>query len=354
MKKFSEVVKGTPYQFQKDGIKYLLQHHYSILADEMGLGKTFQAISSALILEENTVVICPAYLKINWLKEFNKFSKVLNRILIPKTFPIDEFDLEFNNVVIVNYEQLVHCEQLFKWGKIIIADEAQYLKNLKANRTDYFHTFMELYKPERFIALSGTPIKNNVPEFFSLLALCSYSPIKDNGINVLEQYKNFYRFSQHFCNVREFNIKGRRIQKYEGVRNLPELRQLLEGKYIRRLAKDCLDLPEVLYKDVMVDYGHDLELLQNWESAQAGKTKTQNGKHKSAIAKVPYTISYITDLIDKGESPIVVYSDFKKPVEMIKEHFDGGRCELITGNIPPDRRNEIIERYQRGQLPILA
>ena len=58
-----------PYQFE--GAGFLAERSRGYLADEPGLGKTAQAICAADWLELQTgVVICPAFLRTNWTREF--------------------------------------------------------------------------------------------------------------------------------------------------------------------------------------------------------------------------------------------------------------------------------------------
>ena len=55
-------------------------------------------------------------------------------------------------------------EKIFKEVGLIIIDEFHYAKNLEAQRTRYLHEYISKYKPERVIGLTGTAIKNRIPE----------------------------------------------------------------------------------------------------------------------------------------------------------------------------------------------
>lgn len=64
-----------PYEYQKEGIAYALQHKRCIFGDQPGLGKTLQAIGTVTIAKAYPcLVVCPAALKINWQREFKKFA----------------------------------------------------------------------------------------------------------------------------------------------------------------------------------------------------------------------------------------------------------------------------------------
>ena len=66
-------------RYQEWGVRYILHQGRVLLGDEMGLGKTIQAIASMVSLKNNNathfLVICPAFVIINWCREIEKFSK---------------------------------------------------------------------------------------------------------------------------------------------------------------------------------------------------------------------------------------------------------------------------------------
>lgn len=66
-----------PYEYQKEGIAYALQHKRCIFGDQPGLGKTLQAIGTVTIAKAYPcLVICPAALKINWQREFKNLRNL--------------------------------------------------------------------------------------------------------------------------------------------------------------------------------------------------------------------------------------------------------------------------------------
>ena len=65
---------GELKPFQRAGVSYLLARRRAFLADEQGLGKTIEALAA---LEAGgaypAVVVCPASLKLNWLRELERW-----------------------------------------------------------------------------------------------------------------------------------------------------------------------------------------------------------------------------------------------------------------------------------------
>ncbi|CAE6493144.1 unnamed protein product, partial [Rhizoctonia solani] len=187
---------------QIEGVKFLyrcttgmtVDNQYGcIMADEMGLGKTLQCIALMWTLLkqsprgagkgtiEKCIIACPASLVKNWANELVKWLGDS----APKTFAIDgtgtKADLIANvrrwvqakgrhvtlPVMIVSYETLrTLCEELAGCEiGLMLCDEGHRLKNSE-NLT--FKTLNELNCKRRVI-LSGTPIQNDLSEYFSLL-----------------------------------------------------------------------------------------------------------------------------------------------------------------------------------------
>jgi SNF2 family DNA or RNA helicase len=193
----------------------------------MGLGKTIQAI--ALIntrLAKPILIVCPAYLKHNWRKELKRWCD------LPQ-WPF-----------VVSYEEFTRTHSiLVKSCDTIIFDEAHYLKNMQAKRTKAAHKFIKTIKPTYLLLLTGTPIKNRVPEFYSLLKLCSYNPKKTSGLPIT---KGYYHFADKLSHREEYKLpSGIKVVKYSGLKNKRLLLKYLKDKYFRKAAKDELDLPRI-------------------------------------------------------------------------------------------------------------
>ncbi len=61
---------GELKPFQRAGVSYLLAQRRAFLADEQGLGKTIEALATLEADEAYpAIVVCPASLKLNWLRE---------------------------------------------------------------------------------------------------------------------------------------------------------------------------------------------------------------------------------------------------------------------------------------------
>ncbi len=108
-------LRVEPYPYQQEGIEYGLAKKRLIIGDEPGLGKTLQSIG--IVDTANAypcLVICPSSLKINWQREFGKFTDKSALVLdnsVRTTWPY-LLKMGMHHVAIVNYESL---RKYFVW-----------------------------------------------------------------------------------------------------------------------------------------------------------------------------------------------------------------------------------------------
>jgi SWI/SNF-related matrix-associated actin-dependent regulator 1 of chromatin subfamily A len=324
----------APYTYQRGGADFLLIRHYAILADEMGLGKSLQAIIVAC--EANpaaTLIVCPAYLKVNWKKEFLDHTDETNIYMAKTRKCLEKSALRSAKVVIINYEMVQYIN--FANFSLVVSDECQYLKNMTAKRTKAFHQKVREGKPDRLILLSGTPIKNRVAEFYSILRLCS----------------------NKFCYKHSFRVRGRVITQFTGLKDKEGLKKLLVNKYKRRLAKNVLDLPPTVDKNVLMSFANDKALAKDWQDfLTVGMSQhMMSRKAISALAKSKFTINYAKELLEAGEGPLVIFCDHVAPVQaMVSELSAKYRVKGITGAVPAMDRGEYGVQFQNGQLDVLV
>lgn len=183
---------------QREGVKFLydcvngrrIENNYGcIMADEMGLGKTLQCITLLwTVLKQSpsgkpevnkAIIVTPASLVKNWDKEIDKWLN--GRV---QAFAIDsgtksEIDQQLSSfmgqhqlrapipILIISYETFrLHAAVLHRSPVgIVICDEGHRLKNLE-NQT---YQALNLLKTRKRILLSGTPIQNDLLEYFSLV-----------------------------------------------------------------------------------------------------------------------------------------------------------------------------------------
>jgi len=119
-------------EHQVTGVQFIDERYgRALIADEMGLGKTCVA---AVAINAPATVVCPALLKMNWLRELARWRPDLSVAIVSGSEEPSAVQ-KAADVIIINYDILpLHLD--LGWlaerkNQTIIADEAQYLKNLE-------------------------------------------------------------------------------------------------------------------------------------------------------------------------------------------------------------------------------
>ena len=151
----------TLYPYQQASLEKSLsnigQHGFFLLLDEMGLGKTIQALAYMDTTKpEKTLIICPPFLKLNWLTELKDNGYDLKTVDVVES---GKQILRDQPITIVGYSvasQSSITNQLsrFKFD-LMIFDEIHYLRNLKTSRRHFFKPFIQRAKRLPEIRLVG-------------------------------------------------------------------------------------------------------------------------------------------------------------------------------------------------------
>ncbi|KAL9107757.1 MAG: hypothetical protein Q9227_007379 [Pyrenula ochraceoflavens] len=239
---------------QRDGVKFLyecvmdlreFEGEGAILADEMGLGKTLQTITLLwTLLKQNPVyhdppkpvvkkalIVCPVTLIDNWRKEFRKWlgnERIGVFIADGKKTRLTDFTLgKSYSVMIIGYERLrTVAEELTRGAgiDIVIADEGHRLKTMQNKSAQAIQTL----NTARRIILSGTPIQNDLSEFF-----CMVNFVNDG---ILGTYKAFMKnFEGPILKSRQPNALEADIEKGKDMSS--ELASLTSPFILRRTAE---------------------------------------------------------------------------------------------------------------------
>jgi SNF2-related domain/SWIM zinc finger len=149
-----------------------------ILADDMGLGKTLQTLALLCHAREGDpgagpfLVVAPTSVVPNWVGEAARFAPGLTVSAVTDTLrksgrSIDE--LATNDVVVTTYTLFrldAESYREMEWAGLVL-DEAQTVKN---HQSKTYKCVRELAAPFK-LALTGTPMENNLTELWSLLSI---------------------------------------------------------------------------------------------------------------------------------------------------------------------------------------
>jgi SNF2 family DNA or RNA helicase len=240
--------------YQNESLDFLQRSGSSLLALSIGLGKSPVSIAYAEELGLQTLIVCPASLKEQWYNELSKFtdSPVYKRIIVEGSnrswddignyqYCIASYDLlkqKFEKIdtgkrIIKRpiYSEDMEMAKGFVKNGLLIFDEIMRVKNAKADRTIGAKTIRE--QAAFCIGLTGTPIENNLAEFYNILDIISpgFMP-------------SYEKFAEMFL-VRELKsgFGGKSFWVIQGEKNLDQFTKLVSPLYIRKEKRQCLELP---------------------------------------------------------------------------------------------------------------
>lgn len=344
---------------QHETIDYGLKNPYFIMALPPGLGKTICAIEIVERLKKkfnrdiNVLYICPASVKLNIKDEILKWYPHLqiSCFMSKKDF----YELWATDYAIINYEMIKDAESLFKWADIVIVDEAHLAKNTEAQRSDKLHEFIYKYELRRVMLLTGTPMANNVSDFYSLLAICYYNPRFKDEPEFLQKFPTFIDFAEYFCNRVEFrNDYGMKV-KYEGVKNVKELKAYLKNIYISFDADKVLKIEKGVDKHIQVKELNNEKILKDFETfvaSDVGQTISSKAKKEAAMAMTDATIEYVKLLMSTGVEEVVVFSDHIDSAKKIAEAF--GTVAMTSHMTEMQDRRDLVKSFQEGKSKVIV
>jgi SWI/SNF-related matrix-associated actin-dependent regulator 1 of chromatin subfamily A len=346
------------FPHQIEGVAFLLGRRRAILADDMGLGKTRQAIVSLRHAAPNGryLVVCPASVKWNWSREITLADPHASVAVVSGSASIDARA----DWVIVNYDILkkqVGTLARVPWAGLVF-DEAHYLKNHTSARSRLARQLASEVaaiaprEPAVYL-LTGTPLTNRPRDLFVLLQLVGH-PLG----------RSFLSFAKRYCAA----VRNDYGWTTDGASNLEELTVLLHGVMLRRSKDQVLALPQKLrtWLSVEVPAGtasaeirNVVKLLLDRRTGPAGASSTADdarargrllalltkARQKVAISKISATLDFVQGAIEQGEK-VVVFSCFDEPLQTLARAL-GEAAVLLTGRTPANKRQPLVDRFQR-------
>ena len=238
-------LEATLRGYQEDGFRWLgtLERlgFGGILADDMGLGKTLQVIAHVLAQKEAgrggcTLVVCPASLVYNWMSEISRFAPGLSAVAVLGAKAARRVLIgghEGADVLVTSYDLLRRDVEEYVPLHLsrVVLDEAQYIKNPKAQVT----RAVKCLDADVRLALTGTPIENRLAELWSI-----FDFLMPGYLGTREQFAKRYEGP-----VEAGEAEGQRLL------------QCAVGPFVlRRLKSEVLaDLPEKAESVVMAQMG---------------------------------------------------------------------------------------------------
>lgn len=339
-------LSGTLFPFQIAGVRFLeARNGRAVIADDMGLGKTIQAIGYLALHPElrPALIVSPASVKRNWGNEIKKWMNLPEKIAFLEG-RTPSAALPEASIYIIGWDVLANWTPVLETAgiRVMVADEAHYAKNMKSQRS---RAFLQLAaKIERVIPMTGTPVTNRPAELFPLLTAVDS-----------QRWSSWFKFAKLYCNAR-YNGWG---WDFSGASNLEELHRVIKPYVLRRNKRDVLtDLPQKIRASVVMEFDPAVRTRYNRaiqdareripKASQAEKlTLIEYTKQAAVAAKLPAAIEWIENFIESGEK-LIIFAIHRDVIAALAERFSG-RCVVMTGDTPQNKRQELVDQFQTDE-----
>lgn len=373
---------GLEYRgYQKAGIAYANANVNTLIGDDMGLGKTIQVIGLINMQPaiNKILIVVPASLRINWRKELNTWLVRDMRIAILTTknkreVDADIFIVSYNilsklpwlvrtvktpkvvkgkDVIVTTYEGVIEFD-------LIVADEAQNVKNKGATRSKVFYAAAQPCK--RKILLTGTPILNRPVELFPLLDCLGFE-------------MSYWQYVNRYCAATRTHFGHLDVS---GASNMEELQiKLRQSIMIRRLKSDVLhELPPKRRQIIELDPDDYTEFIDaesrfigddpddlfdpNFESDEYNNhvsilkeisvehiSEMSILRHRTAMAKVPDVVAYIETALEENEK-VIVFAHHRDVIDAIHGSFPVGTAVKYMGGMTDVQKDDTVTGFQEN------
>ena len=258
-----------PFQHQREDVAWLLERPYAFIASEMRTGKSKIVVDAAQFLFEagvidKVVVVAPAPVRDVWYDP--QLGELAKHLWATTPAAVTEFHARTrkwtHNVegverggrrleaYVTNFEFLRSKDRLGALlpacgpKTMLVLDESSFVKNHAAQQTK---ACLQLRRAcGRVVLLNGTPLFHSPLDLFSQGNLLHESIV---GTKFVTQFKARYAVMQPVLRTGGrpmTNAWGKPIMKVESWTNLDDLQRRFAPVTVRRLQKDCLDLPPKL------------------------------------------------------------------------------------------------------------
>ncbi|WP_328767678.1 DEAD/DEAH box helicase [Streptomyces sp. NBC_00286] len=347
------------------------------LADDMGLGKTVTVIALHLkrARSEPTLVVCPASLLGNWQREINRFAPgVPVRRYHGPGRTLDDLDGGF---VLTTYGTMRSGAARLaqqRWG-MVVADEAQHVKNPYSATAKALRT---IPAPAR-VALSGTPVENNLSELWALLDWTTpglLGPLKSfraRHARAVENGEDEEAVSRLARLIRPFLL--RRKKSDPGI--VPELPPKTETDHPVPLTREQAALYEAVVRESMLAIettdgiarrGLVLKLLGALKQIcdhpalylkEDVLPKDASPKAGDRLAARSGKLALLDELLDTllaEDGSALVFTQYVGMARLITSHLAARAVpvELLHGGTPVPEREHMVDRFQSGATPVLV
>jgi SNF2 family DNA or RNA helicase len=357
----------APYAHQSKTTDFILSHPRCLITSDPGTGKTRAVLDAITNLPGKTLVLAPlSILEAAWVDDIKKFQPNIkfgvayakNR---KKIFTDTSHEMVITNFEAVNF--LHKNSHLLKGFTTIVIDEFTAFKNKDSQRSKNLRNFISLFTYR--IAMSGTPNSNSILDLWHPVLLV------DDGDHLGQR---FYSYRNQVCTPKFNGFANEWVDK-PGIEQAVAAR--LSDITIRYKLEDCIDLPENIVRTVRTNLSPEVQRMYNdfsKDSVLYTKMGTINAVHAGArVKKLLQIISggvydenglvqylhqerydIVMDLVSERKHSIVAFN-WRHERDALIELATKQKIsyEVIDGSVPAEKRKDIVQRFQAGQIRVL-
>ncbi|MFD3536350.1 SNF2-related protein [Streptomyces sp. NPDC058664] len=348
----------------------------AVLADDMGLGKTLTAIAYTLHRYENghrgpVLVVCPSSLVTNWEREYRRFAPDLDVTVYHGTGRSLDAAGD-RTVVLTTYGVLRRDTGLASRGwDLVIADEAQHAKNHASSTARRLHALTSTTR----LALSGTPVENNLSELWTLLDWVNpglFGPLKafrSRYAAAAERDPDGPAARALARLIAPFLLRRRKTDPQVA----PELPAKVETRRIVELTAEQVALYEAVVRETMEQLADSPALARSglvfklitalkqitnhpahyWGEDHPGPSRTAEFTARSA--KLEALSELVGTITGRGEAALV-FTSYVAMGRLLTEHLThlGHRPLFLHGGLDARQRQELVDAFQAGLSPLFV
>jgi SNF2 family DNA or RNA helicase len=357
----------APYAHQQTTTDFIVDTKCCLITSDPGTGKTRAVLDAHAILGGKALVLAPlSILEAAWGEDISKFQPNIKYGVAYAKNRKQIFEDDKNEMVITNFEAvnfLCKNTQYLKDFDTIIIDEFTAFKNRSAKRSKNLNKIISHFTNR--IAMSGTPNSNTILDIWHPVYLI------DNGERLGAR---FYSFRHQACTPKFNGFANEWIDK-------PGIEETIADKLsdicIRFALTDCMDLPDKIVRTINTKLTPNVQKQYKTlaeESVLYTKSGTVNAVHAAARVKkllqlvtgAVYDEDGVVQFVHQERYDIVmtlvsqrahslVAFNWKHERDALVEmaNKEGITYDIIDGSVKPEKRNDIVARYQAGHIKVL-
>ena len=342
---------GMLRPFQEKGVEFLVRHGRAVLADEMGLGKTVQAIAAADRMihmgeVERVLVICPASIKYQWLREIQRFTDHPAEVVSGDARQRSAMYRRAPRILVANYELVMRDSSFVRSAfgpDLLIVDEAQRVKNRETLTAETVKSLNARF----CFALTGTPVENDGDDLFSIMELVdptvlgpfwAFEGTPSSQIHLAASPYILRRRREILADQLPPRTVEQRIVKISKDQLDYQRRKVAAAK---KLLKEAQRMKRPLTPgehNLLMGFLTQARMASNSLFLVDGETRKS--------AKVDALMSLLQELQAEGRK-VVVFSEWIKMIELVREELNerGVRSLFLHGGIPSTKRPNLISQF---------